>query len=104
MAGGERVKVLVLCDPARAACVAALAADLSAAGPFEVEQSSDIDRLLNLAGVGAIYVDWSDTITARHAGSLSDFAHGGGGVIAAGATLASRAPHPSVAALAGWPP
>ena len=104
MAGGERVKVLVLSDPARAACVAALAADLSAAGPFEVEQSSDVDRLLDLAGVGAIYVDWSDAITTRHAGSLSDFAHGGGGVIAAGATLASWAAHPSVVDLAGWSP
>ncbi|HEY4868963.1 MAG TPA: Gfo/Idh/MocA family oxidoreductase [Candidatus Dormibacteraeota bacterium] len=98
------MKVLVLSDPARAACVAALAADLSAAGPFEVEQSSDVDRLLDLAGVGAIYVDWSDAITARHAGSLSEFTHRGGGVIAAGATLASWATHPSVVDLAGWSP
>src|ERR1700694_1704145 len=104
MAGGERVKVLVLSDPARAACVAALSADLSAAGPFEVEQSSDVDRLLDLAGVAAIYVDWSDAITTRHAGSLSDFTRGGGGVIAAGATLASWAAHPSVVDLAGWSP
>src|ERR1700686_1710472 len=104
MAGGERVKILVLCDPARAGCVEALAADLRGAGAFEVEQSSDADRLLDLTGVGAVYADWSAAITAHHAESLHDFAQGGGGVIAAGATLASWSEHQSVVDLAGWSP
>jgi scyllo-inositol 2-dehydrogenase (NADP+) len=104
MAGGERVKILVLCDPARAGSVEALAADLRGAGAFEVEQSNDADRLLDLTGVGAVYADWSGAVTARHAESLHDFARGGGGVIAAGATLASWSEHPQVVDLAGWSP
>jgi len=94
----------MLCDPARAARVEALAADLRGSGAFDVEQSSDADRLLDLCGVGVVYADWSGPITARHAGSLSDFTRGGGGVIAAGSTLASWAAHPSIVDLAGWSP
>src|SRR6266513_2806000 len=54
----RRVAVLVLSDADRLAGLAALTADLEASSSFSVEVTSDLERLLHLGSVHALFADW----------------------------------------------
>ncbi len=100
-----RVKVLMLCDPERAPHARPLAATLRASPAFELEETAEPQRLVDLRGVGAVYADWgSGPLTDAQARALSDFVRDGGGVVAVGATLTSWATTGAVVELAGWTP
>lgn len=105
MSVDERAAVLVLCDPERLEDVAPLTSDLRASGRFNVEVATDVDRLLDLAAVRFVYAHRENAaLTDAHAAALERFVRGGGGVLAAGLTLAAWSRTSGIAALAGWSP
>jgi predicted dehydrogenase len=105
MGFGERAAVLVLCDPERVEDVAPLTTDLRASGRFDVDVVTDVDRLLDLAAVRVVYAHRERVaLTQAHADALERFVRDGGGVVAAGLTLAIWSRSPGIATLAGWSP
>ncbi|TMB89192.1 MAG: hypothetical protein E6J45_10480 [Chloroflexi bacterium] len=101
----RRVAVLVLSDADRLAGLAALTADLEASSSFSVEVTSDLERLLHLGSVHALFADWRGPgLTTDQERSLVDFVRRGGAVVTAGATLSAWAANQSVIELAGWSP
>lgn len=101
----ERVRVLVLADDARRPHVRKLADELRGWARVDVEETADAERLVDLRGVAAVYADWgAGSLSDAQADSLSQFVHSGGGVVAAGPTLATWADSPAIVNLSGWKP
>jgi len=103
---GERpFPVLLLCDRDRVSAMSVLIDDLESSGRFAVRVTSDPDRLHDLTEVRAVYADWhAGALTADQGQALAVFLEGGGGVVAAGSTLAGWAADPTIAGIAGWTP
>lgn len=95
--------VLILCHPERRPAVATLAASLDLG--FEVEVSSDRERLRALDREDAIFIDSSDgPLSDDQSAALLAFVTGGGGVVAAGETLSIWRDSPTMNELAGFSP
>ena len=105
MGNQAKAKVLLVADAARSSHVAPLVTELRGSPLLEVEASTELDRLLDLRGVQAVYADWNAApLTQAHARALSEFVESGGCVVAVGRTLTTWAAQPTVSGLAGWTP
>ena len=105
MGSEQRTPVLVLCDPERAGDLAPFFADLQQSRRFDVDVTSDPDRLLRLDGVAVLFAHRShSSINAEQARAVARFTHNGGAVITVGATLPYWAAHQTIAELSGWTP
>ena len=102
---GERVAVLVLCDPERIDHLAPLTADLRGSGRYDVDLTIDADRLLDLQNVRVVYAHrHREQLTETQAGAVERFVQAGGRVVVAGQTLTVWSSSPRIAGLAGWTP
>ncbi|HYL72335.1 MAG TPA: ThuA domain-containing protein, partial [Candidatus Dormibacteraeota bacterium] len=105
MGNQAKAKVVLVADDERRDHLAPLAAELRESRALEVEESTELDRLLDLRGVRAVYADWSaGPLSGAQAQSLTEFVESGGCVVAVGRTLAAWAAQPAVGELAGWTP
>ncbi|MBV8194449.1 MAG: Gfo/Idh/MocA family oxidoreductase [Candidatus Dormibacteraeota bacterium] len=101
----ERTAVVVLCDPERAGDLAPFCSDLRQSGRFDVEVTTDAERVQRLDGVQVLYAHRNHgTLSEAQARAVARFVHNGGMAVLVGATLQAWSPHAAISDLAGWSP